>query len=208
MRKRKYKWGYCRNCIKNVPHLRHAKSILLRFADLLTLGILSWLRIGPWYCEQCERKVAILKPTRFDAADFRSDTYREDDDESAEEIEQIQSAGNYLKTDCSLVMRSTRLRRFSEKYRDSLVRRLLDGKVSIADLRQERNVTEAEILDWISDRFRRLETQIELLKSGNHSPLVIEHQPNAENELDQSHESTHFDNAMEGTVVQGQVKPK
>ncbi len=205
--RKKFEWGYCRNCIKNVPHVRHAKSILLRFADLLTLGMIAKMRIGPWYCEQCERKVAILKRTRFDAADFRSDTYQEDD-ESAEELEQIQSAGNYLKTDRSLVMRSTRLRRFSEKYRDSLVRRLMDGKISIADLRQERNVTEAEILDWISDRFRRLETRIELLKNGNHSPLVIEHEANAEKAHDQPHEPTHFDNALDGTVVQGQVKPK
>jgi hypothetical protein len=61
-------------------------------------------------------------------------------------------------------MKSTRMHRVSEKYRDSVVDRILAGKVTISELDQTDEYTEAELVCWIADRFKRMNQQLEDLR--------------------------------------------
>jgi len=62
--------------------------------------------------------------------------------------------GNFIK-DQSLVVEATRLKRFTEKYRDALVDRILSGKAQISWLIADGKYTEAELVSWIADKERR-----------------------------------------------------
>ena len=61
-------------------------------------------------------------------------------------------------------MKSTRLQRYSEKYRDAVVRRILSGASSIHQVRDEKQLSESEIVDWISDLFERQQQKIDSLE--------------------------------------------
>jgi len=80
------------------------------------------------------------------------------------ELEPAESVGNFIKTDSSLLMKSTRLQRYSEKYRDAVVRRILSGTASIQQVREEKRLSESEIIDWISDLVERQQQKIETLE--------------------------------------------
>ena len=62
--------------------------------------------------------------------------------------------GNFIK-DRSLVVEATRLKRFTEKYRDALVDRILSGKTQVSWLIADGKYTEAELTSWIADKARR-----------------------------------------------------
>lgn len=85
------------------------------------------------------------------------------DDESG----QFEPVGNFLKTDNSLVVRAKRLKRYSAKYRDSVIARVLHGVSTISEVRHDAKLSEAEIVDWIADKYRRMEKEIEVLKTQN-----------------------------------------
>lgn len=58
--------------------------------------------------------------------------------------------------------RSTEIKRFTEKYRDAVVAKILEGKASISSLNQE--YSEAELLSWIADKAKRQEERIVTLE--------------------------------------------
>jgi len=62
--------------------------------------------------------------------------------------------GNFIR-DQSLVVEATRLKRFTEKYRDALVDRILSGKTQVSWLIADGKYTEAELTSWIADKARR-----------------------------------------------------
>ena len=276
--------AYCPSCSKNVPHFRKT-SVRLK-------GLLTMLRIGPWYCLQCEEKRLILPTVRKDAAEFQieqldepvgsnkpevwspsksavsessedrelavaggssgqvrkrkksldhsfvngsgsvnsnasqkqnnrksqiqqetkvpkrepvsspkssvslvdderstvvdlrnlrppitleeptktntavsgSKSHSEQNGESqSEEMPEAEPVGNFIK-DQSLVLKSTRLHRFTEKYRDSVVDRILAGKVSISSLTADGEFWEAELESWIADKAKRQEQRNKILE--------------------------------------------
>ena len=75
-----------------------------------------------------------------------------------------QPIGNFLKSDRSLTNRKQRLERFSEKYRDAVVRRILAGTATISQIRNDKQLSETEIAEWIADLFERREKKIEQLE--------------------------------------------
>ena len=75
-----------------------------------------------------------------------------------------QPIGNFLKSDRSLTNRKHRLERFSEKYRDAVVRRILAGTATISQIRNDKQLSETEIAEWIADLFDRREKKIEQLE--------------------------------------------
>lgn len=101
-----------------------------------------------------------------------SDTHREDSlvfDETGRgvSVESRQSAsgmtpevavaepvGNFIK-EKSLAVKATRMKRFTEKYRDALVDRILSGKARMSWLIADGKYTEAELVSWIDDKARR-----------------------------------------------------
>lgn len=271
--------AYCPNCTKNVPHLRSSKGAVTIFLDRWIGQLLHLLRIGPWHCFHCQKRMWILPYVRQDAENYRmidpldmpvadsatfwspavsdaasakpakeeanedqpaetsdelvldviiedsfgagenfkseqnnqpslensastsgilmlekendSDTSTEhseaDELESIEEIESLrridqmakrkdnklsasknklpeaESVGNFIK-DRSLILRSTRMHRVSVKYRDSVVDRILTGKVTIGQLAASSEYTEGELVSWIADKVKRLNEKIELLE--------------------------------------------
>ena len=74
-------------------------------------------------------------------------------DEAPEAIV-AEPVGNFIK-DQSLVIEVTRLKRFTEKYRDALVERILSGKAQVSRLIADGKYTEAELVSWIADKARR-----------------------------------------------------
>jgi len=79
-------------------------------------------------------------------------------------LQPAESVGNFIKTDSSLLMKSTRLQRYSEKYRDAVVRRILSGAISLQQARKEKQLSESEIIDWICDLVDRQQQKIETLE--------------------------------------------
>ncbi len=223
---KKYTSGFCSSCHKNVPHRRWIGHPVLLVLDLLTLRIGRLLRIGPWYCVHCDRRATLLPLRRPDAIDYRSaalgneiapEKRREkvnsnsSEFEPAElapssatqssvqaELEPAESVGNFIKTDSSLLMKSTRLQRYSEKYRDAVVRRILTRSSSIKQVREEKQLSESEITDWIADFFQRQQEKIDALE------LFKKSIAQSQNLVDQ----TLQDFGDQSGTVSGQVRPR
>jgi hypothetical protein len=75
------------------------------------------------------------------------------------------SVGNYIRTDKALLMRHVRANRFSSKYREAIIRRLASGKASLGQIRQQLNVSEREIFEWVTELLRRQQDRIDQLTS-------------------------------------------
>ncbi|MEM7455959.1 MAG: hypothetical protein AAF456_16530 [Planctomycetota bacterium] len=134
-------------------------SRLLWTLDLLTFRVARALRIGPWYCTQCEQRKRVLRLSRNGA--------RNEADESAPDS-QLPPAGeligNYIKTDQSLVIRRNRASRYSLKYRDGIVKRIFSG-ATFSQLTHELNVSEQDLVDWMADLVARKQEQVEQLQA-------------------------------------------
>lgn len=123
-------------------------------------------------------------------------------DPSVEEGSSVESAGNYIRTTESLVMRRNRAKRFSQKYRDGVVQRLIGGTATISQIGQELDVTERDLVDWIADALATKQDRIDELTSilkSFHSledRVKIEHEPvsfadDAGNTIDGTIDSTY-----------------
>ena len=174
MPKLKSKIGYCSSCMKNIPHVRRLSNPLVWLLDTLTLRTAQLLRIGPWYCIQCGARQMFLHSRRRSVGTF---------DPHLEENSGVESAGNYIRTTESLVMRRNRAKRYSQKYRDGVVQRLIGGTATISQIGQELDLTERDLVDWIADALAgkqdRIDELTELLKSVQEceDQVRIEYQP-------------------------------
>jgi len=94
-------------------------------------------------------------------------------------------AGNFLRNDQSLVMRSARSDRFTEKFKDGIVQRILSGTTTIAEVREQHYLTEQDVIDWMKQSFDRkqkrvddLTQQLRLTESTDKDRIIkIESQP-------------------------------
>jgi uncharacterized membrane protein len=78
-------------------------------------------------------------------------------------LPEAEAVGNFIK-DRSLIIKSTRMHRVSVKYRDSVVKRILSGQVSISQLTATGDYTEGELVSWIADKVKRLNQRIEMME--------------------------------------------
>ena len=60
-------------------------------------------------------------------------------------------------------MRSARSDRFTEKFRDGIVHRILDGTTTIAEVREQYYLTEQDVIDWMKHSFDRKQKRIDRL---------------------------------------------
>lgn len=81
-------------------------------------------------------------------------------------------------------MRRNRAKRYSEKYRDGVVQKIISGTSTISQLGQELNLTERDLVDWIADDLARKQERIDeltaILKSiqrANDGQARLSHQP-------------------------------
>jgi hypothetical protein len=151
--------------MKNIPHVRRISNPLLWLLDVLTLCVVSLLRIGPWYCIQCGKKKMFLATRRRSAGTF---------DPEVEHGSSVESAGNYIRTSESLVMRRNRAKRYSQKYRDGVVQRLIGGTATISQIGQELDLTERDLVDWIADALAAKQDRIDELMALLRSVQVLE----------------------------------
>ena len=148
-----YELGYCTSCRRNVQHYRGSKSRLAQTMDALTLFILNF---GPWYCSYCDRRTRSLpwvrkrQPTTNPHFDRAGDADR---------------VGNFIRTDSSLVLRKKRAGRYSKKFREGVVNRLLTGRTTMSQVAVELEVTESDLLSWIHDLVESKDLRIEELTS-------------------------------------------
>lgn len=185
--------GFCHICQKNVPHRRWVGNPIALMFDLLTLQVTRFFRLGPWYCVHCDNKKVFLPLCNKNAMDYRSAALRNEiaaptpapsqtpsvsapvataatsiaatpAEPATGQLEPAEPVGNFIKTESSLLMKSNRLQRYSEKYRDAVVRRIFTGASSIKQVREEKQLSEAEITDWIADLFERQQQKIDALE--------------------------------------------
>ncbi len=168
------KIGYCASCMTNIPHVRRIANPVIWAVDLVSVRLVApFFRLGPWYCVQCNNRKFLLPTRRRAAGTF---------DPGAEESAQVESVGNYIRTTESLVMRRNRARRYSQKYRDGVVQRLIGGTATISQIGQELDLTERDLVDWIADALAGKQDRIDeltaLLKSfhGYEGQVKIEYQ--------------------------------
>lgn len=170
--------GFCPLCMQNVEHTRKFSSILTLLLDRLILSFPRIFRIGPFYCFQCETKSLYLRPIRRDAPTFDRQTSEvnfanpKHDRRRKERRKKkaapgpevtVEPAGNFLKTEHSLVMQGRRSNKFSQKFREGTVRKVLTGKSSIQEVRRELEISEADLIRWIAELVHRKEQRIEEL---------------------------------------------
>lgn len=202
--------GYCPMCMQNVQHTRKFASGLLRALDRLSLGLGSLLRFGPWYCYQCERKSIYLPwPDRNAPTFHKSRSRSEFVDDSADNAAQdgsdlTETVGNYLQSDRSLVMQQHRSRRYSQKFRDAAVDRLVSGSTTISQLKSELNLAEADILAWISEYLSRQRSEIARLRK-----LISAFEKNFPDQVKRAIETHDVADAITPEdIVDGKVLPK
>ena len=61
-------------------------------------------------------------------------------------------------------MRSARSDRFTEKFRDGIVQRILNSTTTIAEVREQYHLTEQDLIDWMKHSFDRKQKRIDELK--------------------------------------------
>jgi transposase-like protein len=209
--------GFCPMCMQNVEHTRKFSFPLFGLLDLLTLRVLRFARIGPWFCFQCEQKTIYLPLPRRGAPTFCIDQSRAhfrggaqvdpfveqglNDQSSSQE-----SIGNYLKSEQSLVMRNQRSQKYSQKFRDASVMRILSGATTFSQARHELGVVENDLIAWIADLLARKQDRIDELAVALKSvqanfPLHLHSTPGEPGEPDLAD--------VEGeSVIEGRVTPK
>ena len=201
--------GFCPMCMQNVEHARKPSPPFV-LLDILTLGALLIFRVGPWYCFQCERKTHYLKPIRRSAPTFHKTRSRSEygsppltelsgptDEDSSE------SVGNYLRSEKSLVMQDKRANRFSQKFRDATVDRVLSGSATLAQIRNELEISEADFVNWIENLMARKNEQIQQLNQ-----TLDRIQSNLPKHLSSAFENVREVQSDSADIVDGKTMPR
>ncbi len=190
------KLGYCKQCLRNVPHELFFRWPVFRLLNHLP-ELMGRIWVSSWNCCACEKHVFVLRrplanatvdnaatemddvrpfvTPRSEASRgmflrllFRRNTDAESLDASGMETESQEESespasekvGNFLRSDESLILQSTRASRYSRKYREGIVERILAGQATISQIRNELGVSEREVLDWINERVFRQQAKI------------------------------------------------
>ncbi|MEE2827180.1 MAG: hypothetical protein VYE64_11190 [Planctomycetota bacterium] len=145
--------GYCSRCKKNAFFTRVGGSRLANWRERLTLKLSRLAGPPVWRCDQCGHRLRFLARCRKAAekeavADFTTT---------------IQEDGNFIRRDLSLVLQKQRSARFSQKYRDGIVQRLMSGTATPHQVSRELEVRESDLMAWIADLLDRRDEQIRFL---------------------------------------------
>ena len=184
------KIGFCKQCLRNVPHVLYFQwpgfrllNRSLAFADSLPLA--SWHCCG---CEKNSFRLRRPDPevttdvTSTDMKDIvpwpdrndpnqrfgllfrrrrKTDVLKSvslDEDQDSESV--AEHVGNVTRSDDSLLVRKARAARYSKKFREGVVDRILSGNSTITQVRRELGLSERDLLDWINDRVLRQDQRI------------------------------------------------
>lgn len=140
--------GYCEKCGRTARQMHHASGAVW-WLHRLTFQILPRLGVGGWSCLECSTECRYLSRAP------RHST------ESSESASPFVPDGNFIIGDRSLVRRSLKASRYTEKFRDSVVDRLVNGQVNLESIRSELRVRESDVMAWIADRLQRQQERID-----------------------------------------------
>ena len=174
------KIGFCKQCMRNVPHVLYFSWPVFRYLNQ-HLEFANSLPMGSWHCCGCERNsFTIKRPDPEVTTDITSTTMNDIVDwpdrndrsqrtgllfhrkrksaakqtgETTEEPDvEFEHVGNVTRGDDSLLVRKARAARYSKKFRESVVERILTGKSTISQLRNELDLSERDLLDWVNEK--------------------------------------------------------
>lgn len=141
--------GHCVQCGGPTRHAHLAQGLFWRLHQS-TFQLLPRLGLGRWACTECYSERALLAPVRRPTGVETSGSTFEPD-------------GNFIVGNLSLVRRSLKTSRYTEKFRDSVVERLVSGQVNLESVRSELRVREADVMAWIADRLQRQQDRVSQL---------------------------------------------
>ena len=203
------KLGYCKQCLRNVPHM-----LLYHWPGFRLLNFFPWLSekspVASWNCCACEKHTYVLRRPLEEAAHDVTSTDMSDvrpfrkprpnnrtgllfrrkrKGAETEEVHRDEphdppadKVGNFLRSEESLIMQHSRASRYTQKFRDGVVDRIIEGKATITQVRKELNVTERDILDWLNRRIHLKDQKIakltQVLKTVRTLTLETEGQSN------------------------------
>ena len=188
------KIGFCKQCLRNVPHVLFFQWPVFRLLNR-NMEFANSLPYASWHCCGCEKNVYRLKrpdpevdtdvsstpmddivdwPDRDDPSQrfgllFRRKRKTKVLEPSAAQAEaesarasqpEFEHVGNVTRSDDSLLVRKARAARYSKKYRESVVERIMSGKSTISQVRKELGLSERDLLDWLNDRMIKQDQQI------------------------------------------------
>jgi transposase-like protein len=185
------KIGFCKQCLRNVPHILFYQWPIFRIMNRFP-ALAESLPLASWHCCGCEKssyRLRVPDPnshtdvTSTDMSDVTPWRDRKDPNQrfgllfrrkknadvvpgnaAVENKGKSESAmehvGNFLRSDESLLVRKARAKRYSDKFREGVVSRILSGALTISQARKELGVSERDLLDWINDRIMRKDQKI------------------------------------------------
>lgn len=149
-KRRCYENGYCDQCLYNIDHIRSVKHPFARAIDTMTGKCARFLGLGPWYCINCGSRRLLAPVHRRNVENYDPRLAEEFDRESDPGRHEFDRVGNFIHSDHSLKVQVDRENMFTEKYRDNVVEKLMDGKISITEVRNELGISELDVQRWIA----------------------------------------------------------
>ena len=165
------KSGYCAKCVSNETHVRKVPDGVYWILDACTLSLVEMFRVGPWFCMECNTEQLYLPVKKSPQGIERIRLAKE------EANPQSRSVGNFLRSEQSLVQRQRRKSRYSEKFRDDLVLRILNGSTSLQQVRDDHNVSEQDVKDWILDMKQRHSSRLDEIDRLLSKPTMSSRRP-------------------------------
>ena len=150
----KTRMGYCSTCEQNNPHAYGLPGARLRWIDWGTLTLSRFFRPGPWHCIQCDQPSRFLKGPRGNTSSVPP----------TKPNPTTELNGNFIRSDQSLLLQKRRAARFSQKYRDGVVKKIVSGSHPLSQVCRELNLPESDLIAWVADLLARREQKIEDLK--------------------------------------------
>jgi len=161
------KEGFCDSCHQNKEHRRVAGVFSL--LNLLLLGIPTLFGISTWQCTHCRSmRIFLFRQRGAGPKPARS---------SFKRALPTSPPNGGLKAHTPKEpatprkVKSSRSRLYSEKYRDAVVRRIVSGITSIAEVQESLDLPEIDVVDWIKQSFQRKEDRVEMLRE-----VLVRHQ--------------------------------
>lgn len=148
------KEGFCDSCQQNKDHRRVAGVFSL--LNLMLLGIPSLFGISTWQCVHCRSLRVFLARQRQVDRKIASSSFRR-------ALPKPPPNGG-LKSETPPPAQSTRSRLYSPKYRDGVVKRIVSGITSVAEVKESLQLPEEDVVDWIKESFQRKEDRVEMLR--------------------------------------------
>lgn len=145
--------GYCRRCDENTPHRKRIYSSAGRLFNRCLFDLPVRWGFGSWMCLQCGARQLIHEPPFDEESNVPVD--------SPQRVDLLPK----LNRERDLVASVSRRERFSDKYLEAVLDRLLAGDDDLRSIRDELNLNEFDLWAMIRERFQRIEQQVEGLQA-------------------------------------------